>query len=154
DLAVLDVAADELRHDGPDLLRPFPDRPTRLDQASNEVHEEPSDLAPEERQHGTEGTLDGVPRGGDAAEDGDGSCAQLTEGAPEALLRLPPPVHVAGQEVLGEPVHEETEATRTASTATSHALPTALAIVSQIGTNVCTSQSIAARAPSRIWSHA
>src|SRR5690606_25439480 len=53
DLAVLDVAADELHHDGPDLLRPFPDRPARLDQASNEVREEPSDLPPEERQHGT-----------------------------------------------------------------------------------------------------
>src|SRR5690606_23145073 len=109
DLAVLDVAADELHHAGPDLLRPFPDRPARLDQASNEIHEEPSDLPPEERQHGTEGTLDGVPRGGDAADDGDGSFAQLTEGAAEALLRPLPHVHDAGQEVLGEPVHEETD---------------------------------------------
>src|SRR5690606_2320974 len=91
------------------LLRPCPDRPTRLNQASNEIHEEPSDLPPEERQHGTEGTLDGVPRGGDAAEDRADSYAQLTEGAAEALLRLPPHVHDAGQEVLGEPVNEETD---------------------------------------------
>src|SRR5690606_10447098 len=85
-LAVLDVAAAEPHHDGPNLLRPLPDRPTRLDQASNEVHEEPSDQPPEERQHSTEGTLDGVPRGSDATEDGADSFAQLTEGAAEALL--------------------------------------------------------------------
>src|SRR5690606_8976368 len=108
-LAVLDVAADEPHHDGPNLLRPLPDRPTRLDQASNEVHEEPSDQPPEERQHSTEGTLDGVPRGSDATEDGADSFAQLTEGAAEALLRLLPHARDAGQEVLGEPVNEETD---------------------------------------------
>src|SRR5690606_30086547 len=109
DLAVLDVAADELRHDRPDLLRPLPDRPTRLDQASNEVHKEPGDQPPEERQHGTEGHLDGVPRGGDTTEDGADSFAQLTESAAETLLRLLPHVRDAGQEVLGEPVNEETD---------------------------------------------
>src|SRR5690606_9050600 len=109
DPGVPDVAADELRHDRPDLLRPLPDRPTRLDQASNKVHEEPGDQPPEERQHGAEGRLDGVPRGGDAAEDGADSFAQLTEGAAEALLRLLPHARDAGQEVLGEPVNEETD---------------------------------------------
>src|SRR5690606_17611153 len=57
DPAVPDVAADELHHDRPDLLRPLPDRPTRLDQASNKVHEEPGDQPPEERQHSAEGRI-------------------------------------------------------------------------------------------------
>src|SRR5690606_11499040 len=41
--------------------------------------------------------------------DGADSSAQLTESAAEALLRLLPHARDAGQEVLGEPVNEETD---------------------------------------------
>src|SRR5690606_16728036 len=46
---------------------------------------------------------------GDTTEDGADSFAQLTESAAETLLRLLPHVRDAGQEVLGEPVNEETD---------------------------------------------